>query len=151
MLESDFPVIFFTQKEKHHSQHAERKHICNLTQIATDHNYVQLQAAQKAQRKMSGGVKEVAIEMQMEINSDEIHAGWHWELPTLQTEHRRAAEKSVGATCSLKMGEKCLQFFRNKEKDTSLFDDDVPGCFVKDHLVEDVDDLTHKLIVLLLS
>lgn len=116
MPESDFPVIFFTQEEKHHSQHAERKHICNLTRIATNHNYVQLQAAQKAQRKMSGGVKEVATEMQMEINSDEIHAGWHWELPTLKTEHRRAAEKSGGATCTLKMGEKCLQYFKIKKR-----------------------------------
>lgn len=34
-------------------------------------------------------------------------------------------------------------------EDTRVFDDDVPGSFVEDHLVEDVDDLTDKLIVLL--
>lgn len=38
--------IFFPQKEKHQSEHADREHICNLTQAAaTNHNCVQLQAA----------------------------------------------------------------------------------------------------------
>lgn len=36
-------------------------------------------------------------------------------------------------------------------KDTGVLDDDVPCSLVKHHLVEDVDDLTHKLIVLLLG
>ena len=37
------------------------------------------------------------------------------------------------------------------QKDTRVSDDDVPGDLVEDHLVEDEDDLAHKLIVLLLS
>lgn len=41
--------------------------------------------------------------------------------------------------------------FRNEPKDTRVLDDDVPGGFVEDHLVEDVDDLAHKLVVLLLG
>lgn len=36
-------------------------------------------------------------------------------------------------------------------KDTGVFDDDVSCSLVKHHLIEDVDDLTHKLIVLLLG
>lgn len=36
-------------------------------------------------------------------------------------------------------------------KDTSVFDDGVSCRLVKYHLVEDVDNLTHKLVVLLLS
>lgn len=44
VLTSHIPVTFFTQKEKHQSEHADREHICNLTQAFTDHNCVQLQA-----------------------------------------------------------------------------------------------------------
>ncbi len=36
-------------------------------------------------------------------------------------------------------------------KDTSVLNDDISGGLVEDHLVEDVDDLTHKFIVFLLS
>lgn len=36
-------------------------------------------------------------------------------------------------------------------KDTGVFDDGVSRRLVKYHLVEDVDNLTHKLVVLLLS
>lgn len=49
------------------------------------------------------------------------------------------------------MGQKRPQHFRHQPKDTSVFNDDVPGSFVEDHLVEDIDDLTHKLVVLLLG
>ncbi len=38
-----------------------------------------------------------------------------------------------------------------KQKDTRVFNDDVPRSFVEHHLIEDVDNLTHKLIVLLLD
>lgn len=37
------------------------------------------------------------------------------------------------------------------EKDTGVFDDDVSCSLVKHHLIEDVDNLTHKLIILLLG
>ena len=36
-------------------------------------------------------------------------------------------------------------------KDTGVFDDDITGSLVKHHLIEDVDNLTHKLIILLLG
>lgn len=36
-------------------------------------------------------------------------------------------------------------------KDTSVLNDDISGGLVEDHLVEDVDDLTHKFIVFLLG
>lgn len=36
-------------------------------------------------------------------------------------------------------------------KDTGLLDDDISGCMVKHHLVEDIDDLRNKLIIFLLS
>lgn len=36
-------------------------------------------------------------------------------------------------------------------KDTGVFDDDVSRGLVKHHLIEDVDNLTHKLVILLLS
>lgn len=48
-------------------------------------------------------------------------------------------------------GQKRPQYLGNEEKDTRVLDDDVSGGFVKDHLIKDVDDLTHKLIVLLLG
>ena len=56
-LESDFPVIFFTQKEKHLSQHAERKHICNLTPTTTMYNYRQLRILRGLKKKWLGGLK----------------------------------------------------------------------------------------------
>lgn len=37
------------------------------------------------------------------------------------------------------------------EKDTGVFDDDISCSLVKHHLIEDVDNLTHKLIILLLG
>ena len=36
-------------------------------------------------------------------------------------------------------------------KDTGVFDDDVSCSLMKHHLIEDVDNLTHKLIILLLG
>lgn len=36
-------------------------------------------------------------------------------------------------------------------KDTSVLNDDISGGLVEDHLVEKVDDLTHRFIVFLLS
>lgn len=36
-------------------------------------------------------------------------------------------------------------------KDTGVFDDDVSCSLVEHHLIEDVDNLTHKLIILLFS
>lgn len=36
-------------------------------------------------------------------------------------------------------------------KDTSVLNDDISGGLVEDHLVEDIDDLTHKFIVFLLG
>lgn len=39
----------------------------------------------------------------------------------------------------------------HRGKDTGVFDDDVSGRLVKHHLIEDVDNLTHKLVILLLG
>lgn len=36
-------------------------------------------------------------------------------------------------------------------KDTGVFDDGVSCSLVKHHLIEDVDNLTHKLVILLLG
>lgn len=37
---ADIPVIFFTQKEKHQSEHADTEHICNLARAANDHDTI---------------------------------------------------------------------------------------------------------------
>lgn len=52
-LKPDIPVIFFTQKEKHQSGHADREHICNLT--TTVYNYRQLRIPRGLKKAISRG------------------------------------------------------------------------------------------------
>ena len=42
-------------------------------------------------------------------------------------------------------------FENNGQKDTCVFDDDISGSLVEHHLIEDIDNLAHKLIILLLG
>lgn len=86
------------------------------------------------------------MEMQMGINSEERYMqgveSYHTVKPRLWW---KLLMSQVSKNVFHLMEQKCPQ------KDTCVFDDDIPGSFVKDHLVEDVDNLTHKLIVLLLG